>query len=630
MNYEVQVGGMTASGTVTATIAAGKVHDAAGNANLASTSTDNTVQYTNAWAIYNGTNKDDSIMVSPGAAPGTWQVVVNSTIWNIPATMQGITINGLGGNNKIKLVGKASNDTFQLWSDHAVFTCGNFEVDITNVQTYTVDGAGGNNTAYFHDGANPNAVTLVNVQNIIMPQTSFAIGDVNGSGTADLVWQDPSTGTVGAWVMQTGAASTWTNIGTANPQLWKVVGTGDFNHDGTADLLLFNQVSGDFLIDFMHNGAIASTTLLGTANPAIWKPLAIGDFNGDGTADLALQNQSSGDVVVDLIANGPSPAARRSARRIPPPGNSPASATLSSDNGNGTADLLWQNQIDGTYLIDVMSNGAISNTPTLGTANPAVWQPAGVGDFNGDGTADLALQNRSSGAVVVDVIKNGAISSTSVIGTANPALWQPAGVGDLNGNGTQDILWRNTTTGSISVDFMQNGAVGSFASVGAIDPSVRYDTPNGSYLHADSVVAPAAGVQTLTQSELQPIIQEAITRWKDAGMNAATLAQLAQAQFEISDLPGTDLGETQGNVITIDVNAAGHGWFVDPTPATDEEFTGTGAQLQAIDPRAVDKIDLLTVVEHELGHVAGFDDLDATAQSVMDGVLGVGIRREIQ
>lgn len=44
--YNVAVGGMTTSGTVIATIDAGVAHDAAGNANVASTSTDNTVTYT--------------------------------------------------------------------------------------------------------------------------------------------------------------------------------------------------------------------------------------------------------------------------------------------------------------------------------------------------------------------------------------------------------------------------------------------------------------------------------------------------------------------------------------------------------------------------------------------------------
>jgi hypothetical protein len=67
---------------------------------------------------------------------------------------------------------------------------------------------------------------------------------------------------------------------------------------------------------------------------------------------------------------------------------------------------------------------------------------------------------------------------------------------------------------------------------------------------------------------------------------------------------------------------------VDSTPGFDEEFSLSGShRLQALDPRAVDKIDLLTVVEHEMGHIAGLDDLDALAKNLMSGVLGVGIRK---
>src|SRR5205823_10752224 len=43
--YNVAVSGMTSSGTVIATIGIGAAHDAAGNSNAASTSTDNTVTY---------------------------------------------------------------------------------------------------------------------------------------------------------------------------------------------------------------------------------------------------------------------------------------------------------------------------------------------------------------------------------------------------------------------------------------------------------------------------------------------------------------------------------------------------------------------------------------------------------
>ena len=58
--YNVAVSGMTGSGTVIATIAAGAAHDAAGNANAASTSTDNTVTY----------DRDADGDDQPGGRPG--------------------------------------------------------------------------------------------------------------------------------------------------------------------------------------------------------------------------------------------------------------------------------------------------------------------------------------------------------------------------------------------------------------------------------------------------------------------------------------------------------------------------------------------------------------------------------
>jgi len=142
-------------------------------------------------------------------------------------------------------------------------------------------------------------------------------------------------------------------------------------------------------------------------------------------------------------------------------------------------------------------------------------------------------------------------------------------------------------------------------------------------------VSDASNVPVLAQSELRPIVNEAVTLWNQAGLNATELQKLRQAQFVVTDLPGSCLGETVGNVIYLDSNAAGNGWFVDPTPASNEEFTpsGNGQQLQAVDPRALDHIDLLTVVEHELGHIAGLSDSDALPNDIMDGVLGVGVRR---
>ena len=156
-----------------------------------------------------------------------------------------------------------------------------------------------------------------------------------------------------------------------------------------------------------------------------------------------------------------------------------------------------------------------------------------------------------------------------------------------------------------------------------------WDGPTNACLAAGGAVAASANVSALTQADLRPIVSAAIARWTNAGVDAAAVAKLTQAQFVISDLPGSYLGEAEGNLIYIDGNAAGYGWFVDPTPATDTEFTAStsAAQLRAVDPRAIDKIDLLTVVEHELGHVLGLSDLTSSASDLMSRTLSVGVRR---
>jgi hypothetical protein len=97
----------------------------------------------------------------------------------------------------------------------------------------------------------------------------------------------------------------------------------------------------------------------------------------------------------------------------------------------------------------------------------------------------------------------------------------------------------------------------------------------------------------------------------------------------VVDLPGSALGAMAGNVLMVDSNAAGYGWFVDATPGSDSEF---GRVVSASERRAgassaaYGRADLLTVMMHELGHRMGMDHSDAPG-NIMQDEIGLGTRR---
>jgi hypothetical protein len=128
--------------------------------------------------------------------------------------------------------------------------------------------------------------------------------------------------------------------------------------------------------------------------------------------------------------------------------------------------------------------------------------------------------------------------------------------------------------------------------------------------------------RTITNADLQPIVAEAIRRWTAAGLSRAQVARLRAVQFVVTDLSHAALGEVGlalNGVVQLDATAAGYGWFVDPTPASDSEFASGKPPAG---------IDLLTVVMHELGHELGLSDLDAATHpgDVMAEGLAPGVR----
>lgn len=91
---------------------------------------------------------------------------------------------------------------------------------------------------------------------------------------------------------------------------------------------------------------------------------------------------------------------------------------------------------------------------------------------------------------------------------------------------------------------------------------------------------------------------DALARWHAAG---ADTTRLGAIDIRIADLGGATLGLASGNTIWLDDDAAGWGWFVDGTPLDDDEFFAPGDQGE------MNRMDLLSVLVHEVGHLLGHD-----------------------
>jgi hypothetical protein len=241
------------------------------------------------------------------------------------------------------------------------------------------------------------------------------------------------------------------------------------------------------------------------------------------------------------------------------------------------------------------------NTTSI-TLDMANNQASGIG-----GAEDIRLRQRDTATFRLERLTDGDGTPNEVI--TNMATVEARIISDNPGN-TADATQQTVSTGFTEA---ANGAT--------LEP------PSPSQAFALPSRAPT-GRPGLNGSDFAPLVAAAIARWAEAGATDAQLAAMRAVSVSVSDLGGLQIGQSTVGAIVIDDNAGGWGWFVDPTPGDDAEFSGSGAALEAVAGGGADgRIDLLTVILHELGHQAGLDDHYADADAgLMYGFLDVGER----
>jgi hypothetical protein len=250
----------------------------------------------------------------------------------------------------------------------------------------------------------------------------------------------------------------------------------DFNGDGISDLVFQNEGAGATGTPqiWLWNGT-AVTSQMTYGNPgAGWHIVTSRDVNGDGNADLIWQN-SDGTPGIWLM-NGTTPVAEAGLANPGPTWHIVASGDTNAD---GKSDLIWQNS-DGTLGVWLM-NGT---TPIAeaGIGNPgANWKVVGAADYDGDGRDDILLQDRNTGNLMIDLMNGTTISSTTTFTVGDPS-WHAVSTGDFglftrqaeiawqNNDGTVGIWLMNGTTPASEAALANPGAAWQLISIDHFTP----------------------------------------------------------------------------------------------------------------------------------------------------------------
>ena len=264
-----------------------------------------------------------------------------------------------------------------------------------------------------------------------------------------------------------------------------------------------------------------------------------------------------------------------------------------------------------------------------------------AGDVTGDGFDDVIV---SVGSVMPPWIRvfNGATPQVLTSILAYPARFRGGvsiGTGDVNLDGRADIL-TSTASGALPYLGAFDGLTGQLL---AVPPNPYGNFHGGTYvagnlydndtefLRFDGEAIANSTAPTLEASQIEGLFAAAAGKFRAAGFSQAVTDEIASSDIRVADLAGDRLAMTRPGTIVFDVNAAGWGWFIDETPNLDEEFTRNddGTYLANTGSAAHGKVDLLTVLTHEIAHELGFDDLDPTAHgnSLLTATLPTAARR---
>ena len=253
-----------------------------------------------------------------------------------------------------------------------------------------------------------------------------------------------------------------------------------------------------------------------------------------------------------------------------------------------------------------------------GTGNDVVRGGSGhdtlAGESGNDWLHGESGNDRIYGGIGADVLIGGDGNDTLSGNSGNDRMWGQNGCDRMYGGSGNDRMY-----GGFHNDVLYGGT-----GADVVNGEAGYDYQN-SFSAVSGPAAPASE-SGLTLRQVSRVIDAVLERWEAAGLDTDKLGNI---EFRIADLPPTKLGFTVGRsdgsaVVWIDSNANGQGWYVDQSPLSDTEFRVVNGIMTARSGAARNRVDLFSVIGHEVGHVAGLTH--TAVPSVMTPILAKGTR----
>ncbi len=361
----------------------------------------------------------------------------------------------------------------------------------------------------------------------------------------------------------------------------------------------------------------------------------IGDWNGDGIQTIGVFDQTTGTW---YLRNENSPGAPDAGKfQYGAPGTIPVVGDWTGTGHDGigvfdpkTATWFLRNEVGpGSPDAGQFAYGVAGDDPVVGD-----WTGIGhdgIGVFDPNSALWQVRSEVSSGGPDAGIFLYGPLGSRPITGDWNGLGHTGIGVFGHGINLVPDptdvtFQLRNEVSGGAP-----DAGTFAFGPVGSLPVAGTYKLP-GHLLLTDASNG-AANAPSLSSGQLAQAVQVALDRLSAAGVDPTVINKLASADYEVAALPSGLLGSTNGpgQRVTLSPNAAGQGWFIDPTPLQDSAYQPGSTGLAMTAPggsAAAGHVDLLTVVLHEMGHLAGQDNVSVldNPDALMAGALAPGER----